>query len=959
MQPFWRITLLGSLALSPARESDGANVERNDTKQIRRFRSQKVASLLAYLALHAGRDCSRDVLCEALWPDGDPQETRNRLRVTLSSLRKQLEPPGVPRGAVLDVSVTNVVRLRAESVWVDAAAFETALRNGDVHKARALFTGELLPAFYEEWILQERERLNALAQSLPPEKPDSNPLRVLAVSLPNEKKISPAPFPAHHMPLYLTRFFGRDAEREQLRELLTEGQCRLITLTGAGGQGKTRLAVETAREQKTRPVWFVPLADLWEGGRLAEAVRDALGLPRSSAPVLQQVVSYLLSQTKPLLVLDNVEQVAAFAAPLVSALLQQVPDLTLLVTSRVRLMVPGEREVPVLPLLPLGWDVPPLSDLNAVARLPAVALFVDRAQSARPDFQITPRNVSDIMGICLLLEGIPLGLELAAARSGSLTPSQMRQKLTDHWDALPVVGRTEKTDRHRSLRATIEWSVALLPLDQRRLFTQLAVFQGGAALGAVEAVCSSPYLLDTLTRLRANSLVLLTEHGGNFRYSLLEVLRQWASEQQTPIEKKALAERHAAWFYRFADDRKAYISHVSGVTALDEMVAEIANFRTALAYCQTENHVLYVDLCLVLSPFWEHKSLLQEAQKWLETALVFLPNTNDAASEAAEKRASVLLALGTNAGRQGQANAALAWLDEAQNTKTPLPDTVQAAIYWATGRALWIKGALPEALAKFQESRRLYEALNDFAGLAATLSNIGVARRDSGDYEGARTAFSGAIDLARTHDVPRTLATALDNFASLRHILGEEGVEELYHESLALKRTMGMPDGVAITLTNLAMLHCRQKHWEDGRRFTEEACLLFHKTGNRRGLAISINRLGQIADAEGKHDEAKSHFMESLGMRLAMGNPHDIIIVLISFTDHAFSVGDARKAAQILGVVQKHLEAWATPLPVDEDAEYQQLRTNVQAALSPAAFSKAGREGASWTQTELLQKLQK
>ncbi len=958
MQPFWRITLLDNLTLFPVWESEDPRAQQNTTGEVRRFRSQKSAALLAYLALHVGRPCSRDVLCDALWPDeGDMDAARNRLRVVLASLRKQMEPPGVPRGFVLDASVPNTVRLRSESVWVDVAAFEAAVKNGDFQTARDLFTGELLPTFYDEWILRERERLNGLLQSLPAARntaPNlSEPLSSLA-----EKKTSDALPPArHHLPLYLTRFFGREAERERIRALLSEPRCRLITLTGAGGQGKTRLSVEAAGEQKARPVWFVPLADVWEGDRLGDALQSALDLPRTDIPALSQVIAFFQGQDAPLLLLDNLEQIAPAAAPVLTALLQHVPDLTLLLTSRVRLEIPGEQEIPVVPLPTPEPTAPDGIDLTVSAQFASVALFLDRAQNVRPDFQITERNAADILGICQRLEGIPLGLELAAARSASLTPSQMRQKLTDHWDALPARGKTEKAHRHRSLRAAIEWSVALLPLDQRRLFIQLSVFQGGATLEAIEAVCQSPNTLDTLTRLRASSLVLLTEQSGVFRYTLLEVLRQWAFEQLAMDDKDALAARHATWFYRFAESRKATLSHLSGVAALEAMEAEAANFRAALAHCQTENLSLYVDFTLALTGFWEHKSDLIEAQKWLEGAQRVLETIDGDA--ATEKRIKVLLALGTNAGRQGNADAALAYLQKTRDLNAPLSDALEAAICWATGRAYWVKGALPDALAQFEESNRLYQAAGDSVGRAATLSNIGAALRDSGDYDGARRAFTEAIQLSRQHDLPRTLASALNNFAALRHILGETGVQELYEESLALQSALRMPSGVAVILSNLALLHCRQKNWGEGRRLTEEANVLLRATGNRRNLAISLSRLGQIADAEGKHDEAKRHFLESLRLRLAGGNPHDIIIALIAFSEHAFSVKKITKAAQILGAVQTHLDAWQTPLPVDEQAEFEQHCVLVQAALPVAAFKKACREGASWSQAELLQRLQR
>ena len=415
MTIIWQVRLFnGPLML------DAAGVE------TRRFRSQKVGALLAYLALHLGRSCPREELYEALWPEEDPQVVANRFRVTLASLRRQLEPDGVTFGVVLDVGEPGRVRLRRETVTCDAAECERLLQAGQSEQAARLVTGPLLPGFYEDWVISARSRFEQLFEEFPalrnalPLLPGTDPVVLM------EEPPAPEPVPTSvspslnvSLPLYLTRFFGRENERQTLRELLA--LHRLVSITGMGGIGKTRLVTESAGEA-AGDKRFVSLAQLPNATRLTDTILQACGIaPQTDSSTEDQLVHVLNRQGDLLLILDNAEHLHEAVTALTIRLLGRVPRLRLLVTSRQRLDIPGEAVLILDPLEPPTLPMRPERLLDFAAG----ALFADRAKNARPDFKVTERNVNAVGEICKRLDGLPLALELAAARITSQTPQQI------------------------------------------------------------------------------------------------------------------------------------------------------------------------------------------------------------------------------------------------------------------------------------------------------------------------------------------------------------------------------------------------------------------------------------------------------------------------------------------------------------------------------------------------------
>ncbi len=494
----WRITLLGKISAT------------REEKTLVRFESSRAVALLARLVLFPQKAHSREELIELLWPEVERDVSLVRLRHTLRTLRQPLEA-GLPAGSVL-IADRIAVRINPDAIQTDVGEFEKAVKLKSFEKARELYSGELLPGLYDDWILEERYRLEALAEGMP--SADS-PLPVRSPPAPSNGGEDDASWVRVSLPPYLTAFFGREAEREAVSQLL--GRARLVTLTGLGGTGKTRLSVEVLRSVAPNYPFsaFVALGECLAAQQIPGRIRDVLGLPAVEADPLDQI-AFKLADAPALLILDNLEQlVDSGGAELVETLLARLPQLTVLVTSRRALGIPGERLFP----------------LESLPGADALALFLDRVQASRPGFHVTEGNREDVLAVCEGLEGIPLALELAAARIRAFSPSEMRAELQSRFDWLARTGlKGDKDDRHRSLAAALEWSWRLLPIAQQRFLANLSLFRAPFTSAEAASVTDYPDARERLENLANDSLVQSAESetSGETRFALLETVREFA-----------------------------------------------------------------------------------------------------------------------------------------------------------------------------------------------------------------------------------------------------------------------------------------------------------------------------------------------------------------------------------------------------------------------------------------------
>ncbi len=589
------------------------------------------------------------------------------------------------------------------------------------------------------------------------------------------------------LPVQLTRFIGREREVADARRLL--GATRLLTLTGAGGSGKTRLALEIAtRAQGELPVAWVELAGLSDGALLAQHVGAQLGLGEQSGGADARKLVELLGEEPLLLVLDNCEHVVEASAALADALLRGCPGLRILATSREALGIGGERAWLMPPLgLPPG-DVAASADAAAAAD--AVRLFVERAQDALPTFTLTNENAGAVVEICRRLDGLPLAIELAAARVRVLPPEQIRARLHDAFQLLTSHSRTA-IPRHRTLRATIAWSYALLQPEEQLLLERLSVFGGGFTLEAAETVgAGAPIeagaVLDVLARLVDRSLVVMREADGSARYALLETVRQYGAERLRARGDEAarLEGAHARFFAALAAEAEPHLTAASRPPWLARLNRELDNLRQALAWTRAHEPELHLGLVGSLGWFWFANGYWSEGRRWAEAALA-LP----VAAPRTRERAAALFAASVIVSLQAKNELARPWLEEALSIAQELGDERLAAYALNyLGMAL-IQQARPEGEAVTHAALAWFRDHDDLYGARLSLLLLGTLAVARGQLDTAIVWMEQGVVVARAFGLPRELGIASQMLGSMLLRRGDAGgAAPLLRESLIALR---------------------------------------------------------------------------------------------------------------------------------------------------------------------------
>ena len=880
----------------------------------RAFRLKKARELVKLLALAPGHRLHREQAMDTLWRDLAPAAAANNLNQAVHVARRAL-------GA-------DVIGVRQELLVLDAAVdaddFERAA--ADARRAAApsayraaltLYRGELLPENrYDDWAQARRAELAALHDALAAE----------LAALPADDRL-------RGLPADTSSFVGRRHELAELRALL-DG-TRLLTLSGTGGAGKTRLALELAREvEQAYPagavvVELAPVSDPRLVPTAAAAALDVRALPGQE--VVGALVDFLAPRTF-LLVVDNCEHVLGTSATLVDTLLRAAPGLTVVATSREPLRVAGEVvfRVPSLAIPDLGEELEP----DDLLGFEAVRLFVDRATAAAPEFALDGENAADVARICVRLDGLPLALELAAGRLGALGAAIVAERLDDRFRVLRARSHTAPT-RQQTLQATLQWSHDLLEDDERLLFRRLAVFAGGFELGAVEAVCAGDGLerseiVDVLARLVEKSLVARGDSADAGRYRLLETVRLYARQQlEAAGEGRAAAEGHAQWALDLAEpgDRP-------------ELDREQANLLAALDTLRAHRPPEALRLCVALWTFWLRRIDLAEAYRRFDDALAAVPERTSFRAEALLAAAALEARGGALVPMRAHAGESLSVAEEVGDTRAEwaaLNFQGSFAITYAVANALgWLEPAL--ALAR-RERFAPEEALGIYT--------LGVAHWFLGDPAAAETLLADGIEAFRALEAPARRIESPINVAEMRvpAVGGRPGVRIVLEDSFQPFVDVTCDAALSYVLVNQASVLRVRGDFDRARTLLDESDQRFLASGDERGRADVLVRRAYLNVAEGLPGDARDCLERALDYRRRTIDRRGIGLVLngLAMIDtDAGSYADAeRRLEEARGLFRRAGDRWGLIIALLRTADLEVARDRLDAAEAALAEAEA------------------
>lgn len=897
------IGLLGGFAV----QCDGAAIPDGA------WRLRKARSLVKLLALAPAHRLHREQACELLWHDRNARAAANNLHQAVYAARRAFDAAGADGGAVLSLR-DDVLGLHGD-VRVDAVELEAAIAaaraGGGVpayEAALALAAGELLPEDrYEDWTTARRDALRELVTAahlelallLEPDdaaevlqralaldplheratrrlmrayaaagrrqraleafealraalrsayeaEPDAQTRRLYRELLSGAGAPAPAAPPPRGLPRSLTQFIGRERELGEVARLLRRN--RLVTVTGPGGSGKTRLALEAASREPGE-VRFVELASLADPGLVASPVAAALGaaLPAETDPL--EALALAIGERELLLVLDNCEHLIAAAAALTARLLARCAGLRVLATSREPLQVEGE----------IAWRAPSLSlpaEEGDPRRSEAVTLFMERAAAAAPEVTLGDDDAATVAAICRRLDGMPLAIELAAARTRHLSPAQLADRLGEALDVLGTGSRTA-LDRQQTLRATLDWSHALLDDDERKLFARLSVLAGDFDLDAAEAVAGN--VLDVLARLVDKSLVLAERHGDQVRYRLLETFRQYGRERLGDARRPAAA--HRRHFLALAERLAPAAERGEDDGWIRLLEAEHPNLRAAIASGLRDDPEEALRLVTALHRFWLDGGHLVEGRRWCDQVLATRPRRD-------ELRARALTVAGSVEFRRGIHEGRLALYEELLDVER------ERAVAADLGRARVLNAM--SAWMTMEWDRTL--ALCDGAAACGDPFVEASARHVEALthwYRGAPDASRAALDRSGEllaglpDDAPPAFLVLLMGLPVV-HDFGPPRI--VHEETLATFRHCGPRQAEAYLRMHEGQIARFQRDPARAQELADEAVARFRALEDRRGIALSLGFASSVARGRGDGDLARTLLAESMQLRRATGD---------------------------------------------------------------------------------------
>jgi predicted ATPase/DNA-binding SARP family transcriptional activator len=959
--------------------------------------SQPMQSLLAYLILNAGTTYRRETLAGLLWPESDEKNARHNLRQTLWRLGKTIGKEYFLTDKV-SVGFNPQAEYRLDVAVLQDKAAEGGTTDRLVHSV-SVYTDVLLPGFYEDWVLLEQERLQAiyedrmqmlldqliheerwretrewaeswLAQGHAPE----GAYRALMVAhaglgdqsgvnavyqrcveaLKEEIGVEPSPEtqalfqkissgqdlpelqgkyiksrPPVRLPLQPTPFIGRKNELNELDTLLSDPTIRLLNIQGPGGIGKTRLAIEAARAQSDAfvdGIYFVSLAPLDEPNLIPTQIANAVDASFLAQDQLekagknhqnQQLLAYL-GDKQMMLVLDNLEHLLA-GLPLLADMLQFASDVKILTTARQRLGLRGETVYTVGKML-----VPEKTKIEGsliVEDYDALQLFANCAQRAQPRFDLTTDNLHDVISICQLVDGLPLGIELAAAWVGSLEPQEIVAEIKTSLDFLSS-NFHDVPDRQQNIRSVFESSWGRLTEIEQEVFQRLSVFRGGFTRPAAGSTTGATvHVLMSLV----NKSLIQPDYTG--RYYIHELLRQFGSEKlQETGETERTRDRHLEFFLNVAQESESYLWGSEQVAWLNQLELEHDNLRAALEWGLTPEGKTNFGLLLAgsLEYFWSRRGYFTEGREYLSAAL-----SRPEASYRTAVRAKLLHAAGHLAYLQSDYPVTLPLLEESISIFRDLGPTGR----WGLAHALITLGDMETEVGDYatasslmKEALGIMRELNDQRGIARALWQLGQCAVRPGDFEQAVQYYEMALPLLRQLGDKSHTAIALSGLAEVAVRRGEyEHAYTLEEESLALRRELDETWGIAISLANFAWIALKKNELVQAVALLAESITLRHEIGDRGGTAWCLEKFAEIALTNGQQ--------ETLPQRQE----------------------DFRRAAQLFGAAEALRAPVNSAIDLVDQPEYERQVDIVRAQLDEQTFTAAWAEGQAMTQEQTIE----
>ena len=712
----------------------------------------------------------------------------------------------------------------------------------------------------------------------------------------------------NNLPQQLTSFIGREREIAEIEALLVKAW--MLTLTGSGGSGKTRLCLQVAAdslEQFPDGAWFVELAPLADPVLVPQTVASVLGLKEEPGKPITQTLTEHLKRKRLLLLLDNCEHLLDPCAKVADALVRQCPGVQILVSSREALGVAGEQTYRV-PSLSLP-DRKKVQTPTTLSQFESVQLFIARALLVRPNFQVTNQNAPAVASLCWHLDGIPLAIELAAARVRTLSVDEIDAKLDQRFRLLTGGSRTA-LPRQQTLRSLIDWSYDLLHEREKLLLQRLSVFAGGWTLAAAEQVCVGEGMedwevLDLLTSLADKSLVVAEEKDGHSRYRLLETVRQYARERLLEGEGgKAVRERHRDTFLALVEEAEPKLLGAEQAEWLQRLEEEHENLRAALDWSVAEaGSAGGLRLCGALLRFWATRGHLSEGREWCVRVL-----GKAGSEERTQQRAKALNVAGVLAYYQGDYHA---------------------------------------ARARYEESLAILRQLGDRKGTASALNNLGNVTGEQGDNSAARALHEESLAIRRELGDRSGIATSLGNLGIVACDRGDFASARARHEEcLAIRRELGDRGGIANSMHNLGLVAYYQGDYPGARSLYEECLANWREMGYRFGMAVALSNLGNLVFAQGEYPAAGALHQEGLLIRRALGDRRGIAYSLEGLASVVAARDSSLHAAGIWGAAERLREEIGSPLSPNERPRYDRHVVAARAALGDdAAFDRAWQGG--------------